>query len=394
MSEQAEVSIVNVDDNEPSRYAKSRLLSHAGFTVYDAASGNEALKVVADRNPDLILLDINLPDLNGIEVCRRIRTTPVGASVLILQISASSTTAPHAKAALDNGADSYLAEPVDPDVLVATVRALLRLRTAERELAQANDRLQSVNRELLRSNEDLQQFAYAASHDLQEPLRTITAFVSLLERTAISKLNADEGKYLEYIVEGSRRMRALIDDLLQYAQVGMRDSASVPVNLNQALAWALENLSQTVTQSNAIVTFESLPVVQGDEVQLGHVFQNLIGNAIKYAKAGTKPEIHISTARCGVESVISVRDNGIGIDRSHLHAIFAPFKRLHGKEIAGTGIGLAVSRRIIEAHKGRIWVESIPGEGSTFSFTLVSTTLEQSNNDSMKRQLRTPEVQH
>src|SRR5205085_2405173 len=118
--------------------------------------------------------------------------------------SASSTTAPHAKAALDSGADSYLAEPVDPEVLVATIRALLRLRTAERELSQANDRLQSMNRELLRSNEDLQQFAYAASHDLQEPLRTITAFVSLLEQTATSKLNADEGKYLEYIVEGSR----------------------------------------------------------------------------------------------------------------------------------------------------------------------------------------------
>lgn len=394
MSEQAAMSIVNVDDNQPSRYAKSRLLAHAGFTVYDAASGNEALKVVADRNPDLILLDINLPDLNGIEVCRRIRDTPVGASVLILQISASSTTAPHAKAALDNGADSYLAEPVDPDVLVATIRALLRLRTAERELSQANDRLQSVNRELLRSNEDLQQFAYAASHDLQEPLRTITAFVSLLEQTATSKLNADEGKYLEYIVEGSRRMRALIDDLLQYAQVGMRDAASVPVNLSEALAWALENLNETIIQSGALVTFGRLPVVLGDEVQLGHVFQNLIGNAIKYAKAGTRPEIHIATVWHGVESVIVVRDNGIGIERSHLQAIFAPFKRLHGKEIAGTGIGLAVSRRIIEAHKGRIWAESTPGEGSTFCFTLKSTTTEIGNSDLVQSQVVRPEVKH
>jgi signal transduction histidine kinase len=366
--------IVNVDDSEPSRYAKSRILSHAGFTVHEARNGAEALTRVAQHNPDLVLLDINLPDLSGIEVCRRLRASPSASSVLILQISASSTTAPHATAALDNGADSYLAEPVDPDVLVATVKALLRLRKAERDLLLANERLKAMNQELSRSNEDLQQFAYVASHDLQEPLRTIATFVSLVQRTAKAKLTAAEMEYLEHIVDGSRRMRTLIDDLLQYSQLDMGTTTAAPVKLNAPLQWALENLGQAISQSGAVVTAEELPIVAGDATQLGHVFQNLLGNAIKYGKPGVRPEIHVSASEEASDSVICIRDNGIGIDSAYLQQIFAPFKRLHGKEIAGTGIGLAVSRRIIEAHKGRIWAQSVPGDGATFCFSLMKAT--------------------
>ncbi len=368
MSEQA--IIINVDDNEPARYAKRRILSLAGFTVYDAANGGEALSLMTRHNPDLVLLDVNLPDLNGIEVCRRIKSSPEGASVIVLQISASSIAAPHATAALDNGADSYLAEPVDPDVLVATVRALLRLRKAERELSLANARLHTVNRELSRSNEDLQQFAFAASHDLQEPLRTITTFVTLLERTASAKLTEDETEYLKHIVVGSRRMRTLIDDLLRYSQVGTGPAGAKLVDLNSILEWALENLHESISKSEASIASDRLPTVTGDQAQLGLVFQNLLGNAIKYARLGVKPEIHLRVAHDAAESIVSVHDNGIGIESSYLQLIFVPFKRLHGQEIAGTGLGLSVCRRIIEAHQGRIWAESVPGEGATFCFSL------------------------
>lgn len=362
--------IINVDDNEPARYAKGRLLSRAGFIVHNATNGSEALDLIGTHNADLVLLDVNLPDVNGIEVCRLVKAMPAGASVIVLQISASAISAPHAAAALDSGADAYLTEPVDPEVLIATVRALLRLRKAERELSAANDRLKLLNKELTRSNEDLQQFAFAASHDLQEPLRTVTSFVTLLERNAGPRLSGDEQDYLRFIAEGSRRMRALIDDLLRYSQVGQKPAHIEAVNLNALLATVLEDLREGIVESGAEVRYSALPEVSGDEAQLGQVFQNLVGNAIKYARPGVKPIIEVRAENAGEEWVIRVSDNGIGIENDYLQSIFAPFKRLHGREISGTGIGLAICRRVIEAHGGRIWVESVAGQGSDFCFSL------------------------
>jgi len=173
--------LLNVDDHESARYARSRILSSAGFSVHDASNGEETLALAEKHHPDLILLDVHLPDVNGIEVCRRLRQSHRDSPVMILQISASALSAAHAKEALDAGADAYLMEPVDPDVLVATVKALLRLHRAERSLIHANRQLEIVNKELQRSNQDLQHFAFAASHDLQEPLRTISTFVGLIE---------------------------------------------------------------------------------------------------------------------------------------------------------------------------------------------------------------------
>lgn len=362
--------IINVDDHEAARYVKRRILSGAGFVVHDAATGGEALSLVERHDPDLVLLDINLPDVNGIEVCRRVKSTPSSSSVIVLQISASSVTAPNATAALENGADAYLAEPVDPGVLIATVKALLRLRKTERELATTNERLEMVNQDLKRSNEDLQQFAFIASHDLQEPLRAVISFAGLLEKTAAAKLSESELEYLGYIVDGSRRMRALIEDVLLYSQVGQKIAVSQTVDLNGTLKFAIATLGDVIRRSNADITSDRLPTVPGDERQLVHVFQNLIGNAIKYARPGVKPTIHCSAIPSGDYWLIRVRDNGIGIEDKYLETIFAPFKRLHGREIPGTGIGLAICRRVIEAHGGQIRVESTLGEGSVFSFTV------------------------
>lgn len=363
-------TIINVDDHEASRYAKRRTLLRAGFTVYDAAGGSEALTLIKQHNPDLVLLDVNLPDVSGIEVCRRVKSTLDGASVIVLQISASAITAPHATAALDNGADAFLIEPVDPDVLVATVNALLRLRRAEQELSAANERLKLLNQELHRSNEDLQQFAFAASHDLQEPLRTVSSFVTLLEKTATDKLTGKEREYLRYIAEGSERMRALIRDLLSYSQVGQKPASTQLVDLNAVLNWVLQDLRERISESGANITWDPLPSVIGDEEQLGQLLQNLISNAIKYARPGVKPIVKLSAAEKDHDWVIRVSDNGLGMESDYFQTIFAAFKRLHGKEIPGTGIGLAICRRVVEAHGGKIWVESVAGVGSTFCFSL------------------------
>jgi two-component system sensor histidine kinase/response regulator len=363
------VVIVNVDDNDPARYAKTRVLTRAGFRVYDARTGAEGLELAATRMPDLVLLDVNLPDINGIEVCRKLKSSLGSAGVMVLQISAHAIAAPHAAAALNSGADSYLTEPVDPDVLVATIRALLRLRRAERALAASNE-------ELRRSNEDLQQFATVASHDLQEPLRNVISFSNLLERSAQSRLTEEEREYLGYITQGALRMHALIADLLRYSQVGQAHKEMASVDLRAVMQWAVDNLQQPILETGATVRWSGLPVVSGDETQLRHLMQNLVGNAVKYRNPEVVPDVTVSAERKQNEWIIRVRDNGIGIAPEYHDVVFAPFRRLHGKNIPGTGIGLALCRRVVELHGGDIWLDSKPGQGSTFSFTLPGIEVE------------------
>jgi light-regulated signal transduction histidine kinase (bacteriophytochrome) len=360
------------------RYARTKILQQAGFEVYEAATGAESLRLAVEKSPDVVLLDVHLPDVNGIEVCRLIKSREETSGVMVLQISASAISAPQATAALNIGADSYLVEPVDPDVLVATVRAFLRLRTAERALAGANqalseknEELHQLNQALRRSNEDLKHFAYVASHDLQEPLRNVTTHIQLLERLMANRFDASERQVFSVVVEGARRMSTLIHDVLAYSGVGKEATRLGPIRLEETLTSALENLAEGIAASGAEVHSESLPVVMGDSPQLSQVFQNLIGNSIKYRSPDRLPRVEISAGRDPAgDWMIRVHDNGLGIAEDHLEKIFQPFKRLHGQAIPGNGIGLALCRRIIEGHGGHIWSESREGEGSDFLFTL------------------------
>ncbi len=239
------------------------------------------------------------------------------------------------------------------------------------ERKQAEEVLTRQTEELARSNADLQQFAYVTSHDLQEPLRTITSFAQMLNVRYREKLDAEGLDYLNFIVSGAQRMKALIDALLAYSRVVNTDQAPfAPVQLEGVVQWARMNLQSVINESGAQVTHDPLPTVEADQVQLVQLFQNLIGNAIKYARPGTPPAINISAERRAEEWVIEVRDNGMGIDPAHWERIFGVFKRLHGKSVPGTGIGLAICKRIVEKHGGRIWLESEPGQGSRFFFTL------------------------
>ncbi len=363
--------IVNCDDNEPARYARTRILQRAGFVVHDAGTGERTLQIVRAVRPDLVLLDVNLPDMNGVEVCRLLKSQQNESGIFVLQISASATQASNATEALNAGADAYLIEPVDPEVLVATVRALLRLRQTERELAQSNVALREANNALRRSNEDLEHFAYVASHDLQEPLRTIRTHTQLLQRAMSGRMGPDEETFLNHVVDAALRMSVLIDDVLAYSRVtrSAPDFSAVP--LSDPAMWARMNLMQHVDEVHAEIEMCPLPVIWGDPMQLTQVFQNLLGNALKYSTPGVQPKIRISAEQRLQDTwVISVSDNGIGIEPQYHERIFAAFKRLHGREIPGTGIGLAVCRRIIEAHGGQIWVDSEKERGSTFRFTL------------------------
>ncbi len=362
--------LLNVDDHESARYARSRILSIAGFSVHDASNGEETLALTEKYRPDLILLDVHLPDLNGIEVCRRLKSQQ-DCSVMVLQISASALSAAHAKEALDAGADAYLMEPVDPDVLVATVKALLRLHQAERSLVNANRQLEIVNKELQRSNQDLQHFAFAASHDLQEPLRTISTFTGLIEQEMKDSLTDQQRGYFERVFTGTDRMRILIRDLLAYSQVGREDRPQSVVELETAVTTAMSNLKEHLEEANCKIEIpDALPSVWGDFTHLVSVFHNLLSNSLKYRNPQVAPVIRIQAEQSSPEGwTVRVKDNGIGIATKYHHQIFEPFKRLHGSEIPGTGMGLAMCRRIIEAQGGRIWVESVPGEGATLCLT-------------------------
>ena len=217
---------------------------------------------------------------------------------------------------------------------------------------------------------ELEQIFYVASHHLQEPLRLVASYTQLLEQRYRGQLGADADEYIGYAVEGAIRMRRLINDLLTYSRVGTRGRLPVPTDSARVLEQALSGLRGILGESDAIITYDALPMIMADEMQLLQLFQNLVSNAIKFRREGIRTEVRISARRDGPMWVFSVYDNGIGMDPAYFERIFELFQRLHPRdEYPGTGLGLAICRKIVERHGGRIWVESEPERGSTFYFT-------------------------
>jgi signal transduction histidine kinase len=269
--------------------------------------------------------------------------------------------------------DVLAMETLADQIAIAIKNARL-YETAQQEIAErqrAEERLEHYAAELERSNKELQQFAYVASHDLQEPLRMVSSYVQLLERRYKDKLDDDAKDFIAFAVDGANRMQRLINALLAYSRIETRGKPFERTDCSAALSDALANLALTIEEANATITHDPLPTVMADEVQLIQTFQNLISNAIKFRRNDVVPQVHISAEEQDSQWLFSVRDNGIGIDPEHQDRAFAVFQRLHTREeYPGTGIGLAVCKRIIERHGGRIWVESEPDQGSTFYFTL------------------------
>ncbi len=252
-------------------------------------------------------------------------------------------------------------------LVTAAIRDITERKKAEAHL------LENVE-ELRRSNEELGQFAYIASHDLQEPLRMVASYTQLLSRRYKGKLDSDADEFIAFAVDGANRMQRLIQDLLTYSRVGTKGQYLLDISSEDALAQALVNLRATIRESGALVTHDALPHVMADDMQLTQLFQNLVANAIKYQNPGV-PRVHISVHKNGGKKwIFSVKDNGLGIDPQYFERIFGMFQRLHKREeFAGTGIGLAICKKIVERHGGTISVESQPGHGSTFSFGLAAT---------------------
>jgi light-regulated signal transduction histidine kinase (bacteriophytochrome) len=233
----------------------------------------------------------------------------------------------------------------------------------------AEEQLKHLNDALQRSNRDLQEFAYAISHDLQEPLRMVNNFGQLIEKRHASALNDEGREFFHFMIDGAQRMERMIRDLLNYSRVLNDKGTFEPTELRATLLWAMSNLDVLIQESGASINYGALPTVTGDFVRLSQVFQNVLGNAIKYRSA-QPPVIDITTSKENEEWVIAVRDNGIGMDPKYAERAFGVFTRMHGAKYPGTGVGLAICKQIVERHRGRIWMETAPDAGSIVYFTL------------------------
>ena len=265
-----------------------------------------------------------------------------------------------------------------PEFALDIMRALSERVRLGNQRRLVEEKLKQTVDELDRSNKELEQFAYVTSHDLREPLRMMTSFSQLLEKRYKDKLDSTANEYISFIVDGAARMQRLIDDILVYSRVTTRGQPFETVEMESVFQEVLVNLTAAVYETEAQISHDPLPVIQADPTQMKQVLQNLFANAIKFHEEGQQPIIHLSAVNNGDEWLFSVKDNGIGMDPALFDRLFNLFQRLHPPDkYPGTGVGLAVTKKIVERHGGKIWVESEPGKGSTFHFTIpVMTELE------------------
>lgn len=423
-------NILVVDDTPENLRLLSTMLSQRGYTPRCVINGQMALRACNSNPPDLILLDIMMPEMNGYEVCEHLKNDAITRDIPVIFISAKDEVFDKVNAFAVGGVD-YISKPFQFEEVLVRIESHLTLRKLQNQLKEQNVLLQDEinsrlaveeilqeknqilqqeissrravekaiqeqnlllqkeignrqrvesallksNQELARSNAELEQFAYVASHDLQAPLATIASYAQLLEKRYKDQLDSQANKFIGNIVQGCTRMQTLIDDLLEYSRVGRSQKPFKPSNCNQVVEQALANLQAVIRDTQAVVSYGELPVVTGDISQLMQLFQNLVGNAIKY-RQDVPPAVCISACKQQDSWLFSVSDNGIGIAAQHQERIFQIFQRLHTqKEYSGTGIGLAICQKIVERHGGRIWVESESGQGSTFHFTINENSL-------------------
>ena len=358
--------VLNVDDTDAARYAKTRMLARAGFNVIEAATGADALRRARDERPDLVLLDTRLPDINGFEVCRQLKEDPDTRPILVLQTSASYIGTTDKVRALDTGADNYLIEPIEPEELVANVRALVRLGRVERELREVDRR----------KNE----FLAILAHELRNPLGPIRSAVELLRRLDPYAPPVQENAR-QMIIRQTDHMVRLVDDLLDVSRIsqGKVVLRTGRITLREVVDGAVEITSPLVDKAGHTLDID-VPLedywVEGDKVRLSQAISNLVNNAAKFTPPGGK--IGIKVVPQGNSVLIQVSDNGIGIDPQHVDSIFNLFSQaghIADRMQEGLGIGLALVRTLVDMHHGSIAVSSPgTGKGSTFEIRLPLAT--------------------
>jgi signal transduction histidine kinase len=379
-----QLRVLMVEDNPLDATLILRSLRQGGFDVNATTVQDEAafLRALRTHNPEIVLADFNLPGWEGMGAVKVLRREGLDIPLILVSGALGDVSAVEC---IKRGATDYVLK----DGLVRlpeAIRRALEEKHLRQERKRAEEDLASKAAELARSNADLEQFAYVASHDLQEPLRMVAAYTQLLSERYQGKLDADADKFIGYAREGALRMQVLIQDLLAFSRVGRKEQSCCSVDCNAVMRDVLQILEASIKESGATVNYENLPEVWADNTQMVQLFQNLIGNAIKFrgteppvisVQAGAQPETpaesktETKTEAKDHEWLFSVSDNGIGIAPEDVGKIFAVFQRLHSRtEYPGNGIGLAICKKIVERYGGRIWVESQAGGGTTFKFTM------------------------
>lgn len=364
---QAKLRVLFVEDDPADIELAVRALQRGAIDPeYDSADSAASFAEQIQKNGyDVVLADYNLPSWTGMETVEILRSGMVDIPVVLVSGALGEARAVEC---IKQGAADYVLKN-------ELVRLPEAVRRAVREKKLREEHRHSLE-ELARSNRDLEQFAYVASHDLQEPLRMVAAYTQLLAERYRGKLDENADKYIQYAVDGATRMQRMVQDLLAFSRVGRQGSERNMVDCNSVLAAALQNLQAAIAENRARIEAAELPSVMADGPQILQLFQNLIGNALKF-HGNDSPRVRIGAQRSGREWIFSVADNGIGIAPEYAETIFVIFKRLHTRtEYPGNGIGLSICKRIVEQQGGRIWVESVPGEGATFRFSLPASETE------------------
>ncbi len=362
-----QLRVLHVEDNELDAELVSGALRKGGFSASVVVVQEEAEFVaqLLSHHPEVVIADYNLPQWTGMEALDVLRSKGLDIPVILVSGALGDVTAVEC---IKRGVTDYVLKDGLARLPEAIRRALqekrvLRLRReAEEDLARKVE-------ELARSNAELEQFAYVASHDLQEPLRMVAAYTQLLGERYRGKLDENADKFIGYASEGALRMQTLIQDLLAFSRIGRNGAALGHVDCGAVMDEVLLSLGPAMEETGALVTHTALPVVWADRSQMVQVFQNLIGNAIKFR--GEDPAISVQAEKAGEQWLFSVSDNGIGIAPEYAENIFVVFQRLHARtEYPGNGIGLAICKKIIQRYGGKIWVEPRAGHGSIFKFTM------------------------
>jgi signal transduction histidine kinase len=363
-----QLRVVHVEDNELDAELVEQAMRKGGFSPAVVVVQTEAdfKRQLQSHKPDVVIADYNLPQWQGMEALEVLQREGLDVPLILVSGALGDVTAVEC---IKCGATDYVLKDGLARLPESIRRALQEKRTL-RLRKQAEDDLTKKAEELARSNADLEQFAYVASHDLQEPLRMVAAYTQLLGERYRGKLDENADKFIGYASEGALRMQTLIQDLLAFSRVARKDSTVGCVDCDAAMAEVMMSMAPAIQECGAVVTYDALPRVWAERSQMTQLFQNLIGNAIKF-RGEQKPQISVRAERSGEQWLFSVRDNGIGIAAEYAENIFVVFQRLHARtEYPGNGIGLAICKKIVERHGGKIWVESEAGHGSVFKFTL------------------------